>query len=88
MPQQTHSDTPQQTDPEHEQTRDMLRIVGPLVFIAGLTFMVIGFPKTSFDSRGDFYEYLWCLPVGASHRAWDTNLQVRIHGRGPSLHGS
>jgi len=64
MPQQTHSDTPQQTDPEHEQTRDMLRIVGPLVFIAGLTFMVIGFPKTSFDSRGDFYEYIWCLPVG------------------------
>ena len=64
MPKQTPSDTPQQTDPEHKQTRDILRVVGPLVVIAGLTCMVIGFPKTSFDSRRDLYENMWCLPVG------------------------
>jgi Double zinc ribbon len=64
VPQQTHSDTPQQTDPEHAQTRDMLRVAGPLGVIAGVIFFVIGLPTTSFVNRRDSNEYLWCLLVG------------------------
>jgi len=55
----------QQLDPRHSQTRDLLRIVGPLVFAVGLLFTLIGL-GSFFASFGSFEppHYFWCAFIG------------------------
>lgn len=50
---------------EHEQIRDFLRTIGPLVFAAGLIMTAIGF-ISFFSSFGSFQppRYFWCAFVG------------------------
>ena len=51
---------------EHEQTRDLLRVVGPLVFGTGVVFTAIGF-ISFFAAFGSFScppRYFWCAFVG------------------------
>lgn len=50
---------------EHEQTRDALRVIGPLVLGAGVVFTAIGF-ISFFSSFGSFQppRYFWCAFVG------------------------
>lgn len=55
----------QQIDPQHTQTRDILRVVGPAVIIVGLIFTAIGI-GSFFSSFGSFEmpRYFWCAFVG------------------------
>jgi hypothetical protein len=51
---------------EHKQTRDLLRVVGPLVVGVGLVFTIIGF-GSFFSSFGSFSgppRFFWCSFVG------------------------
>lgn len=50
---------------EHEQTRDLLRMVGPLVLGTGVIFTAVGF-ISFFSSFGSFQppRYFWCAFVG------------------------
>jgi len=52
-------------DPQHDQTRDLLRVVGPAVVAVGLIFMVIGIGNF-FLAFGSFEppRYFWCAFVG------------------------
>jgi hypothetical protein len=55
----------QQIDPQHTQTRDILRMVGPAVIIVGLIITAIGI-VSFFSSFGSFEppHYFWCAFVG------------------------
>ncbi len=55
----------QQIDPQNNQLRDTLRIIGPAITIAGVLFAVIGF-GSFFSSFGSFEppQYFWCAFVG------------------------
>jgi RNA polymerase subunit RPABC4/transcription elongation factor Spt4 len=55
----------QQIDPGHNATRDVLRIVGPIVTLVGLGFIVVGV-TSFFVSFGSFGppRYFWCAFVG------------------------
>ena len=55
----------QQIDPRHSEMRDILRVVGPVVVIAGLIFTAIGL-GSFFSSFGSFQppRYFWCAFVG------------------------
>ncbi|HEV3386839.1 MAG TPA: zinc ribbon domain-containing protein [Gemmata sp.] len=56
---------PQLIDPQHDQTRDILRVVGPTVVVVGVIFTVIGV-GSFFSSFGTFEppRYFWCAFVG------------------------
>jgi hypothetical protein len=51
--------------PHHSGIRDMLRIAGPLIAVAGLLLMIVGF-GSFFASLGSFEppRYFWCAFVG------------------------
>jgi hypothetical protein len=52
-------------DPNHQQTRGILRVVGPLILLVGLGFMVVGFGSffMAFGSHSP-PRYFWCAFVG------------------------
>jgi hypothetical protein len=52
-------------DPQHHDTRTLLRIVGPAMVLVGLVFCIIGF-GSFFASFGSFEmpRYFWCAFVG------------------------
>jgi hypothetical protein len=53
-------------DPNHDQLRDTLRVVGPLIVVVGLVFTAIGF-VSFFSSFGSFSgppKHFWCAFVG------------------------
>jgi RNA polymerase subunit RPABC4/transcription elongation factor Spt4 len=52
-------------DPGHKETRNVLRIAGPVVAVAGLVFIVIGL-GSFFAAFGSFGppRYFWCAFVG------------------------
>jgi hypothetical protein len=52
-------------DPQHDQTRDFLRILGPTVLVIGVIFAVIGV-GSFFSSFGTFEppHYFWCAFIG------------------------
>ena len=54
-----------QIDPDHSHTRDILRIVGPVLIIVGLIFALIG-GVDFFAAFGSMRppQYFWCLFVG------------------------
>lgn len=54
----------QQIDPQHPQTRDLLRIVGPAVVVVGVIFAAVGF-GSFFSAFGSFGppRYFWCAVV-------------------------
>jgi RNA polymerase subunit RPABC4/transcription elongation factor Spt4 len=61
---------PQDIDPQHSDTRDFLRVLGPLVAGVGLIFTIIGI-GSFFSSFGSFGpgnfgppRYFWCLFIG------------------------
>lgn len=61
-----HEDNrPTPMDPEHDQIRDLLRVVGPGVVLVGLIFSAIGI-GSFFSSFGTFQppRYFWCAFVG------------------------
>lgn len=51
---------------EHEQKRDLLRVVGPMVLGTGVVFTAIGFISffSAFGSFGGPPRYFWCAFVG------------------------
>lgn len=53
-------------DPQHTQTRDTLRIVGPAIIMIGVIFSAIGI-GSFFSSFGSFEQpqYFWCVFVGS-----------------------
>ncbi|HOB74181.1 MAG TPA: zinc ribbon domain-containing protein [Phycisphaerae bacterium] len=56
---------PSQIDPDHESTRDALRVVGPLIAVVGGLFALVGF-VSFFSSFGSFEppRFFWCAFVG------------------------
>lgn len=58
----------QQIDPEHSQTRDSLRLVGPAVVVVGMIFAAIGI-GSFFSSFGGFEppRYFWCAVSSGVH---------------------
>lgn len=52
-------------DPGHNATRDVLRVVGPVVALVGLGFMIVGFVDfaSAFGGRHE-PRLFWCLFVG------------------------
>lgn len=56
---------PNQIDPQHSEKRAVLRIVGPIIFILGLGFLVVGMVSffAAFGGNG-FPRYFWCCFVG------------------------
>lgn len=56
---------PQKIDPRHNQIRDILRLVGPAVVVAGVIFAAIGL-WSFFATFGTFEppRYFWCAFVG------------------------
>lgn len=56
---------PRQIDPQHDETRTLLRMVGPAVAIVGVIFTAVGV-GSFFSSFGSFEppRYFWCAFVG------------------------
>lgn len=56
---------PKQIDPNHAPTRDLLRVVGPVVVLTGLLFTGVGI-GSFFSAFGTFEppRYFWCAFVG------------------------
>ncbi len=52
-------------NPNHQQERGFLRIIGPIVLIIGIIFAIIGF-GSFFSSFGSFEppKYFWCAFIG------------------------
>jgi hypothetical protein len=55
----------QQIDPQHDDIRALLRLVGPLIVLLGLVFTLIGV-GSFFSSFGTFQppRYFWCAFIG------------------------
>lgn len=56
---------PKQIDPDHSQTRDTLRVLGPITIVVGLIFILIG-GVDFFAAFGSMRppQYFWCLFLG------------------------